>query len=188
MRGFEFQKMRPANSDQAASLPPGVTTRVLKDSGKAYIVYLRAGLGQDQQKSLKTKFGAGEVALRMILPPGKYRTEWHDTKEGRVKFSEDRTVTDGTLEIPVPEFEDDIALTIRARCQPYFFTTENLTWPSQNPMPGNPHLETNPKSEVPNSKQILNCEKGKGGKQNALCEWLFDPVLRFPVLFTLCPS
>jgi hypothetical protein len=116
IRSFDFIHMRPANELVKADLPEGVTIRALARPGAEYLVYIRAGVG-DQKRNLKTRFDSGELSLEVTLPPGEFVVEWLDPKTGsslqliRVKQ------TSASTRLGAPAFHEDTVLTLRKRAQ-----------------------------------------------------------------------
>ena len=73
INGFDFIKMRPANSVIKGGVPAKATARVLAQTGKAYAIYVNGG---------------SETKLVVDLPKGKYTAEWVNTKTGKVDKAE----------------------------------------------------------------------------------------------------
>jgi hypothetical protein len=113
VRRFDFVHMRPDNDAVKAELPPGVTLRTLAKPGKEYLVFVRSGLGASDKKPRKVKFAKDEIMLKVQLPPGDYASEWLETKSGFSFAKENFRHVTGTKPLPIPAFEDDIALLIK---------------------------------------------------------------------------
>jgi len=112
---LDFLHMYPDNSLAKAILPSGATLRVLAFPAKAYLLYLRTGLGRAKDApEPKTQCDQGEISIELALPQGKFTARWLDPKTCRpfelVRFSH----TSGAHTFPVPAFVDDIALLVRA--------------------------------------------------------------------------
>src|SRR5262249_11896010 len=76
-----FVHMAPDNSVARASLPAGASVRVLANRGKAYLVYLRTGLGRTKDApEPKTQCSKVELSIELILPPGRFSAQWLDPK------------------------------------------------------------------------------------------------------------
>ena len=113
---FEFVRMRPDLEVVKAELPPGASVRALVEPGRAYIVYVRTGLG-DWKPHLerKAKFEPGELNLQLNLPGGELVAEWLDTKAGSLIDRVPFTHTGGWRTLLAPAFQDYIALTVRKK-------------------------------------------------------------------------
>ena len=100
IHAMNFLAMKPGNTIIQNKLASGVTARALVESGKTIAIYVRS----ESSKSENTK-------LDVMLPDGKWRGEWHDTKTGAVI---EKTELQGgrVVEIKSPEFVQDIALRI----------------------------------------------------------------------------
>jgi hypothetical protein len=112
---LNFIHMHPDNSLAKAKLPPGATLRVLTNPGKAYLLYLRTGLGRAKDSpELKTQCYKGELSIELRLPAGKFAAQWLDPK-GCCPLELARFAhIVGARILPVPAFVDDIALLVRA--------------------------------------------------------------------------
>ncbi len=110
IHSVDFIRMRPDHEIVKADLPPGVTVRALGNPGKEYLIYLRTGVG-DGKTRFKTRFGEGELQLRLTLLPGTYTAGWFDTQTG--KSLAKRALQSGNL--AVPAFTDDILLKLKRR-------------------------------------------------------------------------
>jgi len=97
INGFDFIRMRPANSAIKGGVPQKVTVRVLAEIGKAYAIYVNGG---------------SEVRLAVELPKGKYRAEWVNTKTGKTDKAERFEHAYGRKIVASPKYVDDIALRI----------------------------------------------------------------------------
>jgi hypothetical protein len=108
IQGMNFTRMRPQPEIVSGELPEGVTVRALGEPGRAYLLYLRTGLG-DRKKPLKTVFKSGELTLQFRPPDGSYRGVWLSPETGH-ELLEVKT-RPGSL--GVPAFADDITLILR---------------------------------------------------------------------------
>jgi hypothetical protein len=95
---FELPQLSPS-PETVISAPPGVTTRALSDPGTGYAIYLAGGR-------------PGPLVLDVAA--GRYRAEWVDTSDGRVKQREEFDHAGSQLRLIPPSYEDDIALAIEA--------------------------------------------------------------------------
>lgn len=110
---FNFIRMHPDNQIVSAALPAGASVRALAQPDKAFLIYLRTGLG-DRKTNQQTSFSAGELNLQLHLSPGRYLAEWFAPESGR-QLSRDqlRVAAPAPLTLPVPSFKDDILLTLQ---------------------------------------------------------------------------
>jgi hypothetical protein len=116
MHRLDFVHMRPDNTVAKAKLPDGATLRVLSKPGRDYLVYLRMGTGVAKDSvDRKTHCEKGELSVGVELPAGKFSAEWLDTKAGRTLEAIEFVHSGGAHPFPVPGFQDDIALLVRAR-------------------------------------------------------------------------
>jgi hypothetical protein len=99
IEGFDFIRMKPADTVVKGKPPKGVTARVLCEQGKAYAVYVN---------------GNGLTELALDLPPGEYQAEWVSTKIGQVEKTEPFKQDGGSPTLHAPTYVDDIALRIHA--------------------------------------------------------------------------
>jgi len=76
----------------------GVTVRVLGQEGKNYALYVRGGT---------------HIELQLKLPAGNYRSEWINTKTGKVERSDDVQGA-GEPRFASPEYTEDIVLRVKA--------------------------------------------------------------------------
>lgn len=95
IHSFSFIKMKPDREVVVQS--PGAFARVLSEPGKQYALYLHNGTRCD---------------LHLSLPPGKYITDWINTKDGISLKSEKLNHKGGTIILQSPEYKEDIALRI----------------------------------------------------------------------------
>jgi hypothetical protein len=99
VESFDFLKMKPDNAP--VKVPDGASAYVLAEPGKQYAIYLR---------------GASGKKIGIQLPAGTYQGEWVDTKSGDSRGGFLLTPSEsGTPEIEAPQFDEDIALRIRAQ-------------------------------------------------------------------------
>ncbi len=114
VEGFDFVHMRPEDAIVKADLPPGWSVRALVKPGQDYLVYIRSGLGDWKKNSSgKTSFNAQELSVQLDLPSGHYTVEWLDTKKCSPVESKAFGHPGGVAILPVPAFDQDIALTVR---------------------------------------------------------------------------
>jgi hypothetical protein len=112
---LDFVHMHPDNSLAKSNLPAGATLRLLTNPGKAYLLYLRTGLGRTKDSpERKTQCDKGELSIELTLPAGKFAAQWLDPK-GCCPLELSRfSHASGAQTFPVPAFVDDIALLVRA--------------------------------------------------------------------------
>ncbi len=96
---MDFVHMKPSQSLIRGPLPKGVTARVLGEESKAFALYLR---------------GPGASELTLALPPGEYQLEWLNPIGGQIDSAATIDVS-GPAHLPVPTYQSDIALRIRAK-------------------------------------------------------------------------
>jgi hypothetical protein len=114
IHGLNFVRMAPDNQVLKGALPPGVAARALSIPGRDYLIYLCTHLPKKGDKSPPpTRFSENEVLLELALPAGKYQMEWLDTKACVASRRSRVSHASGTLRLPVPSFDTDIALRIR---------------------------------------------------------------------------
>ncbi len=109
----DFIHMRPDNSVVTGPSARGVTGRALAKSGSEYLIYLRTTLPDKDHPERKTRFLRGELTLSLRVPTQRYRGEWLEPRTGASFEGTRATSTDGLLKLPVPAFEEDIALLLR---------------------------------------------------------------------------
>ncbi len=97
---LDFVRMKPANEIIASRLPEGVTVRVLAEHGHVYAAYIKSGHA---------------VTLTLELPKGSYSAEWVHPKTGETERPAAITHAGGSLELPVPRYDEDIALRLVRR-------------------------------------------------------------------------
>jgi len=98
IQGLDFVRMKPDDTVVKGRLPKGTTARVLCQSGQAYAVYVN---------------GNGLAELALELPPGEYKAQWLNTKDGQTEKTESFKPDGGSHTLAVPKYVDDIALRIR---------------------------------------------------------------------------
>jgi hypothetical protein len=81
------------------SAPAGTTTRALADPGNSYAIYVNGGR---------------PGPLLLDLPAGRYRAEWVDTRDGKVRNRERLDHPGSEIRLALPPYRDDIALAIEA--------------------------------------------------------------------------
>ncbi|MEE8451268.1 MAG: hypothetical protein V3R99_05110, partial [Thermoguttaceae bacterium] len=99
IHGFDFLEMSPDNSVIRSKLPAEATARVLVEPGRQYAVYVK---------------GEGVKELALELPTGSYDARWINTRTGTVDREEAFQHTDGAKTLRLPEYAQDIALSIRS--------------------------------------------------------------------------
>ncbi|HUS90749.1 MAG TPA: hypothetical protein VM695_02825 [Phycisphaerae bacterium] len=97
VNGLDFVKMRPDNAVIAGGVPEKATARALVEPGRQYAVYVRGGSRAD---------------LKLVLPKGRYKAEWVNTKTGRVDKAETFAHDGGPRVVGSPKYEADVALRI----------------------------------------------------------------------------
>ena len=97
---LDFVKMHPANNVIVSRLPEGVTARVLVEPGRVYAAYIKSGKA---------------VSLTLDLPAGRYSPEWVHPKTGETERVQAITHAGGRLELPMPRYDEDIALRLVRR-------------------------------------------------------------------------
>jgi hypothetical protein len=100
---FNFISMSPA-TNLLRDLPQELSGRVLAERGKAYAAYIC--------QSGKNEWKEQPATMELDVPPGKYRIEWIDTRNGKVQDRERRDHTRGRLRLRSPQFSEDLALKI----------------------------------------------------------------------------
>lgn len=99
INSFEFIRMQPDNSIIKRGVPEKATAGALAEKGRAYAIYINGGT---------------EANLVMELPRGRYLEEWINTKTGQVDKHRKFDYSGGLLTLNSPEYEEDIALRIKA--------------------------------------------------------------------------
>ncbi|NIP25018.1 MAG: hypothetical protein GWN67_11985 [Phycisphaerae bacterium] len=103
INSFDFIRMKPDNSIIKAGIPNKATARALVQPGKCYAIYINGGNKSD---------------LVVKLPRGEYRTEWLNTKTGKVDKKETFQHDGGNRTLHSPNYTDDIALGIKRIAKP----------------------------------------------------------------------
>ena len=98
INSFDFIRMKPDNSIIKAGIPNKATARALVQPGKGYAIYINGG---------------NKAELVVELPRGEYRTEWVNTKTGKVDKKETFRHDGGNRTLHSPRYTDDIALGIK---------------------------------------------------------------------------
>jgi hypothetical protein len=109
MEGFDYLDMKPDNTVIKGGVitaplggnPPEAkaTVRALVSPGKAYAIYVRGGKSAE---------------LVLELAKGEYEAEWVNTKTGEAARQEKFNHTGGAKSFKSPEYDEDIALRIKA--------------------------------------------------------------------------
>jgi hypothetical protein len=97
IHGFDFIHMKPDNSFIKGGVPENATARGMLDPGKAYAVYIRAGL---------------KANLKLNLPQGEYRLEWHNPRSAMIEKKSAIQHPGGIAVLESPDYMEDIALKI----------------------------------------------------------------------------
>lgn len=97
---LDFVKMHPANELIVAKLPEGASARVLAEAGRMYAAYIKSGRAE---------------SLTLDLPAGRYSPEWTHPKTGETERPPAIRHAGGRLELPVPHYDEDIALRLVRR-------------------------------------------------------------------------
>lgn len=98
IHSFDLAAMSPDFSVVKSS--PGVVTRTLSAPGKAYALYA---------------IGRGPTRLSLDLPKGNYQAEWLAPATGEMLRREEFTSTGGMHPLQSPDFQDEIALRVKAK-------------------------------------------------------------------------
>jgi hypothetical protein len=96
--GFDYIRMNPDEGVLKGGLPKNGRTRVLSELGRQYAMYF---------------FGGPGAQPLLVLPTGKYIAEWLSPVTGKVLQSETITAKSMPVELSSPEFDPDIALSIK---------------------------------------------------------------------------
>jgi hypothetical protein len=99
VHGFALEKMKPDNSVIRTGLPANGRAWALVEPGRAYAVCL---------------VGRGTAELSVELPAGAFRAEWINTLDGSVAKKERFRHDGGIRRLQSPNFDQDIALSIKA--------------------------------------------------------------------------
>lgn len=110
---IDFIRMRP-DPALVQSVSPTLTTYVLAEEGRTYAVYLHAPLPHKPKKLSELRLSSARATLELKVPSGTYSVVWTDTKSGKRSPEQRAAATSGTLRITSPEFDDDIAVVVRA--------------------------------------------------------------------------
>jgi hypothetical protein len=113
MNGLEFTRMAPAEKLIAAGVVEGASARALEEPGRQYAIYVHHGRIMDG-------FNPGYVVdrrrqftqLELRLPPGEYRAEWVNPRNGKTEREESFAHAEGTKVLASPAYQEDIALKI----------------------------------------------------------------------------
>jgi hypothetical protein len=97
IESFDFIRMSPADELVEKTAGSG-TVRVLADPGKAYAIYIHGGSQTD---------------LTLDMPAGNYKTEWLNTKTGKVEKTERLRHSGGKQTLSSPPYSEDIALRVQ---------------------------------------------------------------------------
>lgn len=98
IESFDFTKMHPDISIHPSNTNDSITVCALSEPGCQYAVYIRGGTS---------------VVLSMILPEGRYKAAWLNTKTGTGILTKHFTHAGGPIELNSPDYEINIALSIK---------------------------------------------------------------------------
>ena len=99
---FDFVRMKPDKGFLLSGAPERFRVHALTEQGKQYAAYF---LDPDDP-------AARSLSLSMALPAGRYRIEWVDVLSGK-SIKRERVESTGVITITSPEFQREIALSIR---------------------------------------------------------------------------
>jgi hypothetical protein len=111
LAGFEFIRMKPNNS-VINSVKPKVDARALVEDGKAYAIYVHVPIEKKPKKVERLNRALKPVTLTLDIPKGSYRTEWLNTKSGKIEKAEALSHKGGQTKLTSPPFIADIALRV----------------------------------------------------------------------------
>ncbi|MBN2132505.1 MAG: cellulase family glycosylhydrolase, partial [Sedimentisphaerales bacterium] len=100
IHSFEFVRMKPDNSVIKGGVPEKGRAWALIEPGRACAIYL---------------VGNGPNELTLELPKGAFRAEWINTLDGSIGKTENFTHGGGPRQLQSPNFDQDIALRIKAK-------------------------------------------------------------------------
>jgi hypothetical protein len=106
---FDFIHMKPDASVVKAGVPKGCQVYALAKSGDSYAIYLGHLPGKDEPATQSSR----KAELQLGLPDGTYKAQWLNVLTGKPTPELQVTSTAGLLNISSPDFEDDIALSLR---------------------------------------------------------------------------
>lgn len=102
INGFDFVRMKPDQGFLLSGAPEKVHVHALMEERKQYAAcFLDPG-----------DAAARSLSLSMALPAGRYRVEWVDVLSGKA-IRRERVKSTGVIKITSPEFQREIALSIR---------------------------------------------------------------------------
>jgi hypothetical protein len=111
---FDLPRMTPANSVIQAVEPAAPSARALAEAGRQYAIYIHHGrVVKDAQAQYVVDAALHSTRLRLQLPPGAYKAEWIDTKNGRSAKEESFDHKGGVKTLQSPDYQEDIALRIQ---------------------------------------------------------------------------
>lgn len=113
IHGFDFLRMQPSDSAlEIVTLDARTSARMLAEVGKAYAIYLGP---KNPREAVKEKALNRSATLALVLPAGRYRSEWVNPLTGKTELAEDHRHSGGRLVLHSPPYRDDIALKITKR-------------------------------------------------------------------------
>lgn len=116
MDSIEFVKMAPLEGVIRSGVSEGASAWVLGTPGKSYAMYLHHGSvrkGEKPQYAVDAAPRTTEIGLD--IPAGNYRSEWIDTKTGKVAKQERFSHRGGILNVKSPQYAEDTAVRLQAR-------------------------------------------------------------------------
>lgn len=100
INSFEFVTMKPDDSVIKGGVPAKGRAWALAEPGRAYAIYI---------------VGRGPAQLILELPEGEFRGDWIDPADGSIDAREDITHGGGPRQLQSPDFDQDIALSIKTQ-------------------------------------------------------------------------
>lgn len=100
LHSFGLAQLSPARSMIRHGIPSGATVYALGRRGREYAIYVSGG--------------EGVARLRLRLPPGRYRLQWHDPKTGRLTKRASLRHSGGEATAVSPQYSKDLALAVRS--------------------------------------------------------------------------
>jgi hypothetical protein len=99
---FDFVRMKPDRSFIQSALPSKMQVYAMMEAGKQYAAYCVDPSNSTPQS----------LSLTLLLPRGEYAIKWVDVLSGKLSKRE-RMKSSGSITITSPEFQREIALSIR---------------------------------------------------------------------------
>jgi hypothetical protein len=105
--------MKPLNSAiETVALDSSFATRVLAEPGKAYAIYVGP---KNPREAAKQKSQERNATIALELPAGTYRSQWINTRSGRIDQRATHRHQGGRLVLNSPPYREDIALKLTKR-------------------------------------------------------------------------